>query len=88
MRKRPRPQVTGLTGIEASGDGDVGYVLTYGAFGTDPPTPFGVRGLNKSKWCEMLLCEVSFATKHEYRTLHSEGDIGQNPYQESLDCGT
>ena len=26
--------------------GDVGYVMTYGAFGTDPPTPFGVGGLN------------------------------------------
>ena len=24
----------------------VGYVMTYGAFGTDPPTPFGVEGLN------------------------------------------
>ena len=24
----------------------IGYVLTYGAFGTDPPTPFGVEGLN------------------------------------------
>ena len=24
----------------------IGYVLTYGAFGRDPPTPFGVRGLN------------------------------------------
>ena len=25
---------------------DVGYVMTYGAFGTDPPTPFEVGGLN------------------------------------------
>ena len=25
---------------------EVGYMLTYGAFGTDPPTPFGVGGLN------------------------------------------
>ncbi len=25
----------------------IGYMLTYGAFGTDPPTPFGVRGLNR-----------------------------------------
>jgi len=24
----------------------VGYVMTYGAFGTDPPTPFGVEGLS------------------------------------------
>jgi len=24
----------------------IGYMLTYGAFGTDPPTPFGVGGLN------------------------------------------
>jgi hypothetical protein len=29
--------------------GDVGYVMTYGAFGTDPPTPFGVRGLNRRR---------------------------------------
>ncbi|MCH8118090.1 MAG: hypothetical protein IIC00_00010 [Planctomycetes bacterium] len=27
-------QCRGLTGIEARGDGDVGYVMTYGAFGT------------------------------------------------------
>ena len=29
--------------------GDVGYVMTYGAFGTDPPTPFGVEGLNRRR---------------------------------------
>ena len=23
--------------------------MTYGAFGTDPPTPFGVGGLNKRR---------------------------------------
>jgi len=27
----------------------VGYVMTYGAFGTDPPTPFGVGGLNRRR---------------------------------------
>ncbi len=26
--------------------GMIGYMLTYGSFGTDPPTPFGVGGLN------------------------------------------
>ncbi len=27
----------------------IGYMLTYGSFGTDPPTPFGVGGLNKRR---------------------------------------
>ena len=27
----------------------IGYMLTYGAFGTDPPTPFRVGGLNKNR---------------------------------------
>ena len=27
----------------------IGYMLTYGALGTDPPTPFGVRGLNRGR---------------------------------------
>jgi hypothetical protein len=26
-----------------------GYVMTYGTFGTDPPTPFGVGGLNRGR---------------------------------------
>jgi len=26
-----------------------GYMLTYGAFETDPRTPFGVRGLNRRR---------------------------------------
>jgi len=32
---------------------------------------FSKKTKAQSKWCEMLLCEVSFATKHKYRTLRS-----------------
>jgi len=40
----------------------VGYVMTYGAFGTDPPTPFGVGGLNSQSGAK-------------YRTLPSANDL-------------
>ena len=39
---------------------------------------------HQSKWCEMLLCEVGFATKHEYRTL----PFPPSPHQAPLEVPT
>ena len=46
------------------------------------------EGQRNIQWCEMLLCEVGFATKHEYRTLPSPPSPHQAPLEVPTETAT